>query len=461
MVKRFRILPRSIRARLTTIATLVATLVFTSVSVIVLVTVPANLRGTVGDRVELAVRRTASKAEVGDLPRTLPLAARVRLLQVVSADGKVVASSATTDDSKRLTDFTPRAPEVVYTAERTLPEQPDSETSYLVKAIQVRSPTGPVVVYGAASLADVNTALEWLYVLTFLGTPAMLLIVAGITWTVVDHALRPVERIRANLVEVSGRDLSRRVPVSDIGDEFTELARTINATLDRLERSAEMQRRFVADASHELRSPISALQTEFEFASAYPDETDWPETGAKALAAIGRLTQIIDELLMLARLEAGTVLPRTAVDLSRLADEQARRRVRARVPVIANVVDHAPVFGSPLQLERLMTNLIDNATRHANSRVDVQVRVDGEAGEVILTVTDDGSGIAPEDRERVFQRFVRLDESRARDKGGSGLGLTLCKEIVTSHGGTLTITDHRPGAQFVARLPLYKGPTAP
>ncbi|MEU0569033.1 HAMP domain-containing sensor histidine kinase [Nonomuraea sp. NPDC005983] len=461
MVKQFRILPRSIRARLATIATLVATLVFTSVSVLVLVTVPANLRGTVGDRVELAVRRVASKAEVGDLPRAIVLPPRVRLLQVVSADGQVVASSPAVEGAGRLFDFTPREREAVYTAERTLPEQPDSEAPYLVKAIQVRSPRGPVTVYGAASLGDVNRALEWLYFLTFLGTPAMLLIVAGITWTVVDHALRPVERIRANLAEISGKDLSRRVPVSDIGDEFTEMARTINATLDRLERSAETQRRFVADASHELRSPISALQTEFEFASAYPDETDWPETGAKALAAIGRLTQIIDELLMLARLEAGAVLPRTVVDLSHLANEQARRRVRDRVPVVADALDHAPVFGSPLQLERLMTNLIDNATRHANSRVDVQVRVDGDADEVILTVTDDGAGIAPEDRERVFQRFVRLDESRARDKGGSGLGLTLCREIVTSHGGTITITKHRPGAQFVARLPLYKRPTAP
>ncbi|WP_188195504.1 sensor histidine kinase [Nonomuraea sp. SYSU D8015] len=438
------------------IATLVAALVFTATSTITLATVPGNLRGLVHTRVELAVRRVASQAEAGQLPAELETPSRVHFLQVVSQEGKVMAASPDLRGDPRLVAIQVDEPEKIYVTERRLPRiRNEDEGQYLVVAMRAQTPSGPAIVYGAESLTEVNRALAWLYILVFLGTPLVLVIVGGTTWAVVGLALRPVERIRAELAEITGQDLSRRVPVPDTGDEIANLAITTNHTLDRLERSAETQRRFVADASHELRSPISAMRAQLEVANAYPEETDWPATGARTLAAAERLTGIIDELLMLARLDAGAVPQRRVVDMCRVAEEQVRLREGARVPIVLDPCEPAPVYGSPMQLDRLLTNLLDNATRHAATRIDLSVTVEGD--KVVVTVTDDGDGIPPQDRERVFERFTRLESARAKDKGGSGLGLPLSREIATAHGGTLTVTDHWPGAQFVAVLPLYEG----
>ncbi|MFI7706611.1 sensor histidine kinase [Nonomuraea sp. NPDC049480] len=448
--------PRSIRARLTMIATLVAALVFTATSTITLATVPSNLRGLVQTRVELAVRRVASQAATGQLPAELETASHVHLLQVVSQDGEVLAATPDLLGGPRIAKIQPNKPDKMYTTERTLPGiRGTDEERHLVVSVLAHTPDGPVTVYGAASLEEVHRSLVWLYILVFLGTPLVLLIVGGTTWAVVGFALRPVERIRTELAEITGQDLSRRVPVPDSGDEIANLAITTNHTLDRLERSAETQRRFIGDASHELRSPISAMRAQLEVANAYPDETDWPATGARALAAAERLTGIIDELLMLARLDAGAVTQRRVVDLCRMAEDQVRRREGARVPIVLDPCEPAPVHGSPMQLDRLLTNLLDNATRHAASRIDLSVVVEGD--KVVVTVTDDGDGIPPQDRERVFERFTRLENARAKDKGGSGLGLPLSREIATAHNGTLTVADHWPGARFVAVLPLYEG----
>ncbi|MEV6038250.1 ATP-binding protein [Nonomuraea sp. NPDC052116] len=452
-----RLFPRSIRARLTTVATLIAAVVFIATATITLATVPDNLRNVVQTRVELAARRVAAEARTGNLSPVLETPSRVHILQVVSADGRLLASSPGLAQDLRLGDLKPTWPQVVRVGERTVSRHPDEpETHYLVMAIAAQTPQGPVTVYGASSLADVDRALNWIYVLVFIGTPLILVSVAGITWISVGSALRPVERIRAEMAEITGQDLSRRVPVPDTGDEITDLAATTNDTLDRLERSAETQRRFVADASHELRSPISALRAQLEVAHAYPDETDWQATGEQALAAADRLAGIIDELLMLARLDAGAVGERRVVDLARVAMDHVRRREGNRVPIIPDVCAAAPVHGSLMQLDRLLTNLLDNATRHAATRIDLEVAVEGD--KVIVTVTDDGDGIPPEDRERVFERFTRLAAARAKDKGGSGLGLALCRDIAAAHDGTLTIADHSPGARFVVVLPLYGEP---
>ncbi|MET7339586.1 ATP-binding protein [Nonomuraea sp. NPDC005650] len=452
-----RLIPRSIRARLTTIATSIAALVFVAASAITLATVPENLRSMVQARVELAVRRVAAEASAGRLPRVLVTPSRVQILQVVAADGRVLASSPGLTQSLRRPDLEPTMPETVRVGERTMSRSPDEpKTHYLVMAISVRTPQGPVTVYGASSLTDVDRALKWIYVLVFIGTPLILVSVAGITWVAVGSALRPVERIRAELAEITGQDLTRRVPVPETGDEISHLAATTNDTLDRLERSAETQRRFVADASHELRSPISALRAQLEVANAYPDETDWPTTGERALDAADRLAGIIDELLMLARLDAGAAGERRVVDVARVAMDQVRRREGSRVPIIPDVCAAAPVHGSLMQLDRLLTNLLDNATRHAATRIDLEVAVEGD--KVIVAVTDDGEGVPAPDRERVFERFTRLASARAKDKGGSGLGLALSRDIAMAHCGTLTIAEHSPGARFVATLPLYGEP---
>ncbi|WP_181448615.1 sensor histidine kinase [Nonomuraea aridisoli] len=449
--------PRSLRGRLTTIAILVAAVVLAAGSSLTLSTVPDNLYGVVHSRVELAVRRVAAEARAGELPTVLTPPARIHFLRVRSSDGRIIASTpATSLQDAHMTDFRPPAPRTISTVEQTAPAtSTEPAIHYLVKAMTVDTPEGPVTVYGASSLSDVDRALTWINLFVFVGSPLVLGIVGAITWAAVGSALRPVERISAELAEITGRDISRRVPVPDTGDEISSLARTTNHTLDRLERSAETQRRFVADASHELRSPISALRAQLEVANAYPDETDWKATGARALAAADRLATIVDELLMLARLDAGAVVPRRVVDLCRVVEEQARDREDGRVPIHLRLCASAPVCGSPVQLDRLLTNLLDNATRHAATRIEVEVSV--RQAQVIVTVADDGDGIAPEDRERVFERFTRLESGRAKDKGGSGLGLPLSREIAAAHGGSLTVADHHPGARFVAVIPLYGG----
>ncbi|MEV4216674.1 ATP-binding protein [Nonomuraea sp. NPDC049725] len=453
------LIPRSIRGRLTTIAVLVGALIFGTSSTVAVATVPDNLRDQVDARVELAVRRTASDARMGTLKPKIEVPARIQFVQVVGADGRVL-SAGRLGQRRLVTGFDPPEPEHVYAVDRNitgLPPHVDPGGDYRVMAMTVRSPSGPVTVYGAASLGDVNRALKWIYGIVFAGTPLVLLIIGLITWFTVGLALRPVEHIRAQLAAITGRDLSRRVPVPDTGDEITRLAVTTNSTLDRLERSAETQRRFVADASHELRSPIAALRTQLDYATAYPEETDWYDTGMRAMAATDRLAAIIDELLMLARLDAGAVAPRSTVDLCDLARDQAERRRTGRVPVHTRPCAPAPVLGSQTQLDRVLTNLLDNAVRHADTRVDLDVSLDGE--HVVVTVTNDGDSIAPEDRERVFERFTRLEAGRTRDRGGSGLGLALTREIVTRHGGAITVADHEPGTRFVVRLPLRPNPS--
>ncbi|MEV0678637.1 HAMP domain-containing sensor histidine kinase [Actinosynnema sp. NPDC050436] len=281
--------------------------------------------------------------------------------------------------------------------------------------------------------------------------PVAVLVVAAVAWLATGRALRPVEAIRREMAEIGEHDLARRVPVPQSGDEVAGLAATTNATLDRLERSLRRQQQFVADASHELRSPLAGLRAGLEVALLHADRADWPRTASRALADVQRLQDLTSDLLLLAGSEADQVPP-VAVDLAEMAREQAAERG------VACVADGpAPVRGRPARLDRLLRNLLDNAQRHARSQVTVRVTTEHPAGagpgEVVVEVLDDGPGIAPEDRERVFERFTRLDDARARDTGGSGLGLAIARGIAQRHGGTLRVEDG-DGARLVARLPL-------
>ncbi|MFI0351412.1 sensor histidine kinase [Actinomadura sp. 9N407] len=450
-----RLMPRSLRARLTACATLIAAVVFSTASVVLLSTVPGNLREASQTRAELVARRVASQVRTGRLPRTVQITSvaprRAFVVQVIGPNGRAVGGTEGMVRRGRIARFEPDGYERTVTREIEVRMPGHGADGYLAVALWVRAPDGPRLVYTAVNLADVNRALTWIYLLVYVGTPVLVLTVALVAWFAVGLTLRPVRRIRRELEEISGQNLSRRVPVPDSGDEIAKLAATTNATLERLERSAEAQRRFVSDASHELRSPITALHTQLEVDGAYPEETDWPGANRRALKAIARLAAIVDELLVLARLDAGANPDRRVVDVSGLAAEQIERRTNGRVPVHGDLASDAPVLGSPIQLERVLTNLLDNAVRHAAERVDLQVEADGT--EVVVTVTDDGDGIPEQDRERVFERFTRLAEGRRLDRGGSGLGLPLAREIAAAHGGSLEIADHAPGARFVLRLP--------
>jgi signal transduction histidine kinase len=265
--------------------------------------------------------------------------------------------------------------------------------------------------------------------------------VAGVTWLSVGRALGPVAAIRAKVADITARDLHRRVPVPRSKDEIAALATTVNGTLDRLETAVEQHKRFVADAAHELRSPIATLRARLELAE--PSELT-----AEALADVERLQSLAADLLMLARLDAGEPLRSGEIDLGQVAAEAAlRARRRPDVRVELDVAPDVVLPGSSGHLDRLVTNLVDNAVRHASATV--RVRVAAEDGDAVLVVSDDGPGIPEDQREAVFGRFTRLDAARARDAGGAGLGLPIARDIAHLHGGTLVYDD----AGFVARFP--------
>ncbi|MBW8487271.1 sensor histidine kinase [Actinomadura parmotrematis] len=297
----------------------------------------------------------------------------------------------------------------------------------------------------------------WADRLTVLALLACLLALTGLwTWRVTGTTLEPVEEIRARLAHITGTsDLAERVPCDGGGArEFAGLTATVNDTLARLQAATDRERRFVSDASHDLRNPIAGLLACLENAVEEPDP-DVLRAGVRtAIGDVERLDEIVNDLLVLSRLDACAPVPEERLDLAALAARELERRPAGRVPIEARLTPGALVTASPLRLARLLNNLLGNAERHAASRVVLTVRADGDG--VVAEVADDGAGIAPDARERVFERFARLPESRDRDPGGTGLGLPIARQIAETYGGTLTLiggTADLPGAHFVLRLP--------
>jgi signal transduction histidine kinase len=230
----------------------------------------------------------------------------------------------------------------------------------------------------------------------------------------------------------------------------------MNAMLGRLEESSQRQRQFVSDASHELRSPLASIRTNLEVALRSHATADWPSVAGRVLAEDERMEDTVSELLDLARLDeapGGTPISSLPeVDLDELVHDETVRN--HRVLLNTTRVSAGRVHGRREQLTRVIRNLLDNADRHARAMVAVELHNDADTGVVELVVDDDGPGIAPNDRERVFDRFTRLDDGRARDAGGLGLGLSMVKTIVEQHGGTVTIGDAPiGGARITVALP--------
>ncbi|WP_327047754.1 HAMP domain-containing histidine kinase [Microbispora sp. NBC_01189] len=281
-----------------------------------------------------------------------------------------------------------------------------------------------------------------------------LLLLAFTAWgahRIVGKTLAPVHAISAKLATIAASDLGERVPVPESRDELRHLAETANQALARAQAAVQRQLRFASDTSHDLRSPLAAMRTELEDALAHPEDTDWPDTGKAVLGSVERLQALVADLLQLCRLDAGVSGRNDPVDLTGLVRDELDRRPR-KVTVVERFDAAVVVDGDRIGLARLLTNLLDNAERHAVS--SITVTVGHHDGSAVLTVTDDGEGIAPDQREVVFHRFVRLAASRARDADGSGLGLPIARQIAEAHGGTLVIEDSERGARFVLRIPI-------
>ncbi|MFF8287741.1 ATP-binding protein [Streptomyces sp. NPDC016309] len=448
---------RSVRARTALGATLVVALALVVAGAALLGVLRGNLVDQAGLQAEVTARSVASQIAAGTPYRRLDLPddTEEHPVQVVDGDGRVVAVG---EDVERIEGTgSPGTRAVAGGAAGTrgeVSEDVDHATgevtvdggtaTYRFAAVEV----GGVTVHAGAPLAAEEATVAGVRDAMLAALVPLLLVVAGVTWLVTRRALKPVEGIRREMAAITGsEDLSRRVPVPATRDEVARLARTTNETLAALEASVERQRRFVADASHELRSPVASLRTQLEVGAAHPELLDLPG----AVADTVRLQRLAADLLLLARLDAGERPGRGRVDLAALVRQEVAQRTGDRVPVRIEA-EEAEAGGSRGQLARVLGNLLDNAQRHAGTAVWVTVRRAGR--HVVLTVADDGAGVPEPERERVFERFVRLDDARSRDEGGAGLGLAIARDVAVRHGGTLTVGRAASGgALFELRLP--------
>ncbi|AWS48782.1 two-component sensor histidine kinase [Streptosporangium sp. 'caverna'] len=432
---------RSIQARYTTTATALLLIVLIAVSASSDLAIRYRIQDDAFNDAERVASQWSAAVRNGNMPSVIPTSTGVNLIQLVDARGKVLGASREAWGKPPLSAIRPPADDRF---------QRLTDGCLILMAIRVSPTADAPVVYAGIEEPSIlrKHRLEYF----FAGSALILLIFAAwMTWAVVGRTLRPVAAIRERMSEITVSDLSLRVPMPPGEDEFALLASTANQTLARLQEAVEQQRQFASTTSHELRNPIAGLRTQLEEALLYPDDVDSRETIQGALSATGRLEAIVNDLLLLARLRVADPAARELVDLGKLVEEEADVQTNG-VPVYVHAASGVWVCGSQIQLIRVVGNLLSNARRHAD--VSVKVSVESVDGQAVVAVVDDGAGIAPADRERVFERFTRLDDGRRRDSGGSGLGLAISRDIVRSHYGTLGIEDSPRGARFVLRLPL-------
>ena len=436
----------TIRAITTIVATIVVAIALT-VGAIALV---AAAQRTMVDEVTEAAGKQAAEV-VGQLESGRPPVLEVagsdeQMVQVMTPAGAVVASSSNVAGEPAVARLAPGQSAQVIT--------PLDNDAFIAVAQSAQTANGQRIVLVARALVDVLDTTKALTRLLIIGLPVMLAVVALATWFAVGRALAPVEAIRREVDEISAAQLHRRVPQPKADDEIGRLAATMNRMLERLESARNSQRRFVSDASHELRSPITTIRQHAEVALAHPEHVTAAELAEVVLAEQQRMQRLVEDLLLLARVDEHVPLTRAAVDLDDLAFEEGHRlRSATSKRVDTSGVNAVRVQGNADALRRMVRNVGENAVRHASSRVDVTLVERGE--EVVLTIDDDGPGIPATERARVLQRFVRLDEARSRDEGGSGLGFSIVDEVVRAHGGSMSI-EQSPlgGARIVITLPV-------
>ena len=436
----------SVRLRTTAAAVLVVAIVL----LVGALTLVALVRGSLTDGLETTAEQRASaladQIEASGLPAETATDDEdddepdELVWQVTDADGAVVRTSQPLG----------RPLPVVDTDGVRLP---GADHPYLVVTEEAESGGEDYDVAVGASLEEVEDSTSALVAPLLVGLPLVLLLVAGTTWLVATWALAPVERIRREVDQITGDRLDRRVPEPRSRDEIHRLARTMNQMLGRLQDSRERQQQFVGDASHELRSPLASIRQTAEVARAHPGALPEGELADAVLEESARMQRLVEQLLLLTRADERALEgPRHDVDLDDVALAVAKRVRRPGLTVETAGIGPGRVRGDQVALAQVAQNLVDNAARHADATLAVAVRETD--GGVELVVEDDGPGIPEGARQRVFDRFVRLDEARARDAGGSGLGLAIVRDIVAGHGGSVEVTTSGlGGARFVVRLP--------
>jgi signal transduction histidine kinase len=400
-------------------------------------------------------RDIAMLASAEALPETIPATNEGELIGVLGPDGRPVASTPSADlrswAALRLPTLAPGQSDVLHVG--NVPVGDVDVTGVVARG--AATPSGPVTVYVAVPTEEISETLGTATQVGLAVLPILVVLLSVGMWYLIGRTLESVETIRREADAISGRHLDRRVSEPTQHDEIGRLARTVNAMLARLQDSVERQRRFVADAAHELRSPIASLRTQLETARESKHPVDWRAVSGDLLDETVRMQQLAEQLLLLARADAGTLEARRApVDLDDVVDTVVERLPRdSAVNVDRSAIEPVQVTGDPLLLEQVVRNLLDNAVRHADREVRVALsRADGHA---VLTVDDDGPGIPPDRRQEAFERFARLDGARDRDTGGAGLGLAITADIVRAHDGQIDVSDAPlGGARFLLRLPV-------
>ncbi|MUM29272.1 HAMP domain-containing sensor histidine kinase [Mycolicibacterium sp. CBMA 295] len=318
---------------------------------------------------------------------------------------------------------------------------------------------GPYTVLVGGGIEPIELMMSTVGQMLAITAPIVAAVAAIVTYLLVRRSLRSVEAIRSRVSEISASDLAERVPVAGRSDEISALAVTMNEMLARIEAGHAAQRRFVGDASHELRSPLATVVSALEIGVTHPDVLDRTLLTTALLPEARRMQSLVENLLLLARAdEHGLPLHRIEVDLDDLATAEVARlrretklRITAQLSAVKASVD-------PDSFVRMLRNLADNAARHAAGEVTIVVRAEGDSA--LVQVADDGPGIPAAQRDKVFERFVRLDSDRSRRGGGTGLGLAIVAEIVAAHNGTVSIDDREavPGTVVTVQLPLANSP---
>ncbi|GAA1264492.1 two-component sensor histidine kinase [Planotetraspora silvatica] len=451
------LLPRSIRARFTLMAGVV--------SLIVISLIGAGLDFAIRHSIETHIFNESQRVAtnlIGWRPGNplLTPETKINLLQIVDSHRRVLAGSPGAGVQHTLSTMRPPLSDRVSHDTECFPHHGCD----LVTAFRIPPLETSLIWQGDPHFVYAGMAQPGILVRDHLEidtTVALVLLIALAVWGIwwgVGRTLRPVHAISARMAEITVSDLSLRVPEPPGGDEIAHLARSANGTLARLEECLVSQRHFASVVSHELRNPVAGLHTQLEEALLYRDTVDPWVTIETSLCTTERFRMIIDDVLLLARVRTTNPAAPEPIDLGALVREEAADRTYG-VPVRAHTQGEVMVLGNRIQLCGVLNNLLFNAKRHAETIVEVTATCcDGQA---VVTVTDDGDGIAPDDRERVFEPFVRLDNARRRDPGGSGLGLSIARAISNVHHGSLQIEDSLRGARFVLRLPLMDAAQAP
>ncbi|MEP9415544.1 MULTISPECIES: sensor histidine kinase [unclassified Gordonia (in: high G+C Gram-positive bacteria)] len=440
---------RGVRIRLTLVATTLVTVALT-IAAVVLVLVLRHLLLHAADAATQSraheIAEVVQEQGIAGLDESLLSPVRnVDVVQVVDAEGTVVVSSLNHST-------TPLGPGVDAGSEITVDDATTSPSGseYRATLLGVDTPDGPVTV----EVGALERPIDWLVltaaVVCCIVFPIIVIGMALMTYYFVGRALKPVDLIRGQVEEISGGDLHQRVPVPGTGDEIATLATTMNDMLDRIETARAQQMRFVNDASHELNSPLTTLVGLLDLSRSKHQPLDPETVDSVLLPEALRLQSMVSDLLLLARAdESGVPLRITDVDLDEICTAEVNRlEALGRHHVEARIVA-VRVRGDAEKLSRALRNLADNAARHTRDRLTLAMTLSDDGARVSVTVADNGPGIPDADKDRVTERFVRLDNTRERRWGGSGLGLAIVSEIIRAHDGEVRIADTPGGGATV------------